>query len=181
MTSPAGTQLSGAALHERQKGVRGRIDGTTARLRLVAYDVRISENIGSLLRLADAAGVAEFILVTDAARNLNLKRLHKAARNSEHLVPWRRITPAQFLDEAPALAPLIALEITDSSQNLFATDLPRDCTLLIGSESDGLPPSALAACVLAVHIPMLGVNGSMNVTQAAAVAVYEHRRRFMSA
>ena len=52
--------------------------------------------------------------------------------------------------------------------------------LLVGNESQGLPPAYEAACDLLVKIPMLGKADSLNAAVAAAVMAYEvinQRRR----
>src|SRR6185503_8248999 len=45
--------------------------------------------------------------------------------------------------------------------------------LLVGNESQGLPPAYEQACDLLVKIPMLGKADSLNAAVAAAVTAYE--------
>jgi TrmH family RNA methyltransferase len=52
--------------------------------------------------------------------------------------------------------------------------------LLVGNESQGLPPAYETACDLLVKIPMLGKADSLNAAVATAVMAYEvlnQRRR----
>ena len=49
--------------------------------------------------------------------------------------------------------------------------------LALGHEDRGLSAGVLAACDEVVFIPQLGKVGSLNVAHAAAIALYEVRRR----
>lgn len=72
---------------------------------------------------------------------------------------------------------MIAVELTSRSIDLFKTTLPEECTLVVGNEEHGIPAAVLELCQQAVHIPMFGVNGSINVTHALAIARFEWRRQ----
>jgi len=45
--------------------------------------------------------------------------------------------------------------------------------LVIGDENSGISEEILSQCKKQVHITMFGKNSSMNVSQAAAIALYE--------
>jgi tRNA G18 (ribose-2'-O)-methylase SpoU len=92
-------------------------------------------------------------------------------------VAWDVYSAERFLDERETFQPLIALELTSTSRAIFTTELPADCTFVIGSERHGIPAALLSACDSAIHIPMYGTNGSMNVTHALGVALFEWRRQ----
>ena len=172
-----GRQWSGQQLYERQKQIVAARDAVFE-VRVAAIGIQAHANVGAILRVADAAGCSQ-VLFVDRQMNEHLNR--KAAnisRQSENLLPWLSLTTAQFVDMARALPPLIALELTTTSHNLFTCELPPQCTFVIGSERDGVPANVLSLCQFAVHIPMYGLNGSMNVTHAMAIALFEHRRRF---
>lgn len=78
---------------------------------------------------------------------------------------------------AQAGFPLVALEITDESHDLRDTILPSPMCLLVGNESTGVPNKALNKCDLAVIIPQFGLVGSLNVTMATAITLYEWSRQ----
>ena len=172
--SPVGEQLDGDELYERQKILR-----TSQKIlpapTIVAVRLKISENIGALLRLADAVGSPRVIFLNDLT--YNVRQVHRAARNAESFVKWDVMDLEEFLKDADSFHPLIALELTTASTDIFRTHLPKHCTFIVGSERHGIPPELLAHCQQAVHIPMYGVNGSMNVTHALAVGLFEWRRQ----
>jgi tRNA G18 (ribose-2'-O)-methylase SpoU len=49
--------------------------------------------------------------------------------------------------------------------------------LVIGHEAHGIPKPILDMCQEAMHLPMYGVNTSMNVAMAAGIAVYDQIRK----
>ena len=171
-----GEQLEGQELYERQKAlrtVRSFLPGPT----IVAAGLQVPENIGAVLRLADAVGTPQVIFVNEDAPDLT--RIRRTARSTETLVRWERYTPAEFLERASPFQPLIALELTTTSVSIFEVELPTMCAFVIGSEKHGIPAPLLHECQQAVHIPMFGVNGSMNVTHALAVTLFEWRRQHL--
>ena len=170
----AGQQLEGQLLYERQKALRATQPYPAAPM-IIATNLQVPDNIGSVLRLADAAGSRRVIFI--AATELDLQRVHKRARNCEQFIQWDVYTPEQFLSEVESLRPLVAVEITTESGNIFKAALPNPCAFMIGSERHGIPSAILAKCDYAVHIPVYGVNGSMNVTHALGIALFEWRRQ----
>ena len=177
MTVSSGIQLDGQVLYERQKDLRARHDVLPAP-QIVAAPLQVPENIGSVLRLADAAGSTGVIFLGNTP--IDDTRLQKTARKCDSLVAWQVTSLDHFLTRCDSMRPLIALEITSRSQNLFSTTLPGTCTFVIGNERHGIPVTLLAACDYAIHIPMYGVNGSMNVTHALGIALFEWRRQHIN-
>lgn len=170
----AGKQLDSKTLFERQKAFREAGDLLPGPV-VVALGLTVPENHGMVLRLADAASASRVIFVNEQAPIR--ARLRKTARNADNLVPWQVVSIASFMQEIETLAPLIAVELTTQSTNLFTTQLPKTCTLVVGSEQYGIADEVLEKCQSAVHIPLYGVNSSMNVTHALAIALFEWRRK----
>ena len=173
MTIP-GIQIDGQDLYAQQK-MRRVAHSYPPASTIVATNLQVPDNIGSVLRLADAAG-SNHVIFTGAAE-IDFKRIHKTARNCEALVTWDVYSIEQFMSELETLQPLIAIEITTNSTSIFETVFPDTCTFVIGNERHGIPEAILSTCSQAVHIPMYGVNGSMNVTHALGIALFEWRRQ----
>ncbi|NTW96999.1 MAG: TrmH family RNA methyltransferase [Oscillochloris sp.] len=174
MMPTAGVQLDGQVLYERQKALRAHPRFPPAP-QIVAVQLHAPDTIGSVLRLADAAGSSRVVFISTTDRDHT--RVGKTARSCDSLVAWDVYRLEQFLDEQALFHPLIALELTSTSYPIFATKLPAPCTLVIGNERHGVPNALLSACQHAIHIPMYGTNGSMNVTHALGVALFEWRRQ----
>lgn len=171
-----GEQLTGQELYNRQKRIRSSSDYSCAPA-IVADCLQISENIGSVLRLADAAGSNRVIFISEPD-DQNINRVRRTSRNCDALVDWQFSTYEQFeSQDMTNLDPLIAVELTTCSKSIFETNLPVRCSFIIGNERHGISSRLLAQCHQAVHIPMYGVNGSMNVTHALAIVLFEWRRQ----
>lgn len=170
MTQPrAGRQLEGRELLERQRAVQATaLPGP----RVLAVGVRLAGNLGQLLRAADAAGVSEVLLA--GAADFDPRVVRKVSRNCDESVPWRVLPVEDALAAAPR--PLVAVELTSSSVSVVDAPLRGPCTLVVGGERDGIPAAVLERCDFAMHVPMYGRNGSMNVTHALAIALHEWRR-----
>jgi tRNA G18 (ribose-2'-O)-methylase SpoU len=174
MVNNPGIQLEGQELYERQKHLRSEIVYPSAP-RIIATNLQVPDNLGSVLRLADAAGSSGVLFI--GATDLDYKRMHKTARNCEAFVPWDVYGVDQFFEKINLFRPLLAIEITSSSKNLFSTEMPDNCSFVIGNERHGIPEKILSVCDQSIHIPIYGTNGSMNVTHALAIALFEWRRQ----
>lgn len=174
--SHIGHQLEGRVLYERQKKLGASQTLAPAPV-IIAAGLQLPVNMGSLLRLADAVGTAQVIFAGTKSSPAMLTGLRRTASNCDTLIDWKFCPLDEFIEQAESFQPLIALELTSESHNLFEVELPSQCAFVIGSERYGIPDPLLAHCQQAVHIPMYGVNGSMNVTHALAIALFEWRRQ----
>ena len=105
------------------------------------------------------------------------KKFSRIARSEEKFLFIEKITRKAFIKDYEKYQPLIALEITTSSVNLFETALPEQCSFVIGNERQGIDEEILKLCECAIHLPMFGNMGSMNVSHALAVSLFEWRRQ----
>lgn len=161
-------QLTSDELHERQKqqpDITGPI--------VVAVSIRDAANIGSILRVCDAIS-CQLVYLVDTP-NADSRRIRKVSRSVNKNIKHHFVTLAEFRELS--LEPLIAIEITSDSTDLYATELPKNGMFVIGNERYGIPDEVLAMCSSAVHIPMFGVNSSMNVATSLGIVLYEWYRQ----
>ena len=173
----AGEQIDGQALYERQqKSNKERSSGVAPVI--IATELRTPDNIALVLRVADAAHSEHVIFVTEKNQKIELdKKVQRLSRNTDKNIKIEQYDLQRFLEICHELPEMIAIEITTKSKNIFETQLADKCSLVIGSESHGVNKSVLEKCQSAVHIPMYGKNGSMNVTHALAISLFEWRRQ----
>lgn len=147
---------------------------------IIAVDLQTPANVGSIYRLADATAVKKIIFIQDNHTLFkNNKVVKRTSRNTCLTIETEYWTHQQFHSLYQQLPPLIALELTTTAKDVFATALLNPCGIVIGSERHGVPDSILKKCHSAVKIPMYGDNGSMNVSHALAICLYEwHRQHF---
>jgi tRNA (guanosine-2'-O-)-methyltransferase len=91
-------------------------------------------------------------------------------------------TGAEAVDAARAEGwRIVGVELAESAVPLHEAVLGDTVCLAIGHEDRGLARAVLDRCDEVVFIPQLGRIGSLNVASAAAIALYEVRRREWSA
>ena len=145
---------------------------------LVLDNVRSLHNVGSMFRTADAVRL-ERILLCGLTPTPPRHEIDKTALGAVATVPWEycRSTAAALSRLAQDGIPAIALEQTSRSVSLYEASVPGRLALVVGHERAGVSAEALSLCPLHVHLPMLGESArSLNVANAAAVALYELRR-----
>lgn len=145
-------------------------------LRYLLHDIDSPGNVGSFFRLADALGVEHIHLSGRSPVPPNAK-LRRLSRSAEKYVPFDYQGDALgVLSELKAQGyKVISLEITEKSKPLASLVLPADTKvcLILGSENTGIAEQLLAASDEVYHIPMQGMNSSMNVASACAIASYQ--------
>lgn len=157
---------------------------------LIAHNVRSTHNVGSLLRTAEGLGVQKVILsgytpypMHEHDRRLPheagrvAKQINKTALGAENSIKWEHHAelPAVLAKLKREGYVVAALEQADDAHLLHTYHPPHKIVLVVGREVEGLDPEILAACDIALEIPMFGKKESYNVVQAAAMALYHCR------
>jgi TrmH family RNA methyltransferase len=134
-------------------------------------------NLGTIIRTADAVGSAGVILIGDTTDPFAPTSV-KASMGSIFATKIAHARePQAFLDWACASAVAVLAASGTASVDHWAASYRMPLTLLLGSEGEGLPDDLLAAADQRVAIPMTGTVESLNVAAAAAILLYEVRRR----
>jgi tRNA (guanosine-2'-O-)-methyltransferase len=168
-------QLDSTGLKRLHRTWRRRPAG---RLGLVLDHVQSPFNVGAILRTAAALKVEHLWLVGDTASPTNAKTA-KTALGSQRYLDW---TWHDTAADAVAAARedgwrIVGVELADDAVPLPDLAVDGPVALMIGHEDRGLSPASLALCDAVAFIPQLGRIGSLNVATAAAIALYEVRRR----
>jgi tRNA (cytidine/uridine-2'-O-)-methyltransferase len=146
-------------------------------LHVVFFEPRIPGNTGNAIRLAAATG-ATLHLVEPLGFVMDEPRLRRAGLDYHDLA---HVVVHPHLDAAmAAMAGSRVFAFTTHTTERFSDVEYRDGdALLFGPEPTGLPPEALAhpAVTAQVRIPMQQGRRSLNLTNAASVAVYEAWRQ----
>ncbi len=144
---------------------------------VVLENIRSLWNVGSIFRTSDAAGVEEIVLAGYTGRPPR-EEIAKTALGAERVVPWREAATA--LEAARELRgrgySIVALEKTETSVPLAKAAITFPCALVLGNEVAGLTEEVVRAADVVCHLPMHGLKSSLNVAEAAGVALYEIRR-----
>lgn len=148
------------------------------RLALLLDSVQGPFNVGGIVRMAAAERV-DHLYLAGATPPLDGAKVGKTALGTERYVTWSRFDTlpealAQIKGDGYAL---IGIELADQAVPLHEIALTGNVCLAVGHEDHGLSALTLAACDAAAYIPQMGRVGSLNVAQAASIAIYEARRR----
>ena len=134
-------------------------------------------NVGAVLRAAAAAGIAHVLCGPSTAGAWSPKAL-RAAMGAHFRIRISEAVGAETLTAA-LQGSWIGAVVKDAPA-LWACDIPRQAVgWAFGSEGAGLSTAVLARCALRVRIPMSREIESLNVAAAAAVCLFERRRRAM--
>ncbi|HVR43343.1 MAG TPA: 23S rRNA (guanosine(2251)-2'-O)-methyltransferase RlmB [Thermoanaerobaculia bacterium] len=134
------------------------------------------QNLGAILRVADAFGVDLIVIPEHDSAGLTPAAVKASAGAAE----WVRV--AQVTNLARAIERLKREEFwiwgaAADGEPADRVDLRGKTGLVLGSEGKGIRRNVLEHCDGRVAIPMQGHVGSLNVAAAAAVLAYELRRQ----
>ncbi|MGC8536269.1 MAG: 23S rRNA (guanosine(2251)-2'-O)-methyltransferase RlmB [Rhizomicrobium sp.] len=177
---PKGSVHQGAALNceplERRSLEDVLVDGPARRLVLVLDQIADPHNTGAILRSAAAFSVAA-VVVQDRHSAPESGALAKAASGALDLVPYVEVVNiARALDELGDQGFFRIALAGDGDAALRDCVSGRDIALVLGSEGSGIRRLVRERCDQIAHIPISSQMESLNVSNAAAIALYEVRR-----
>ena len=145
-------------------------------LEIALDNVRSTLNVGAIFRSIDGAGISKVHLcgITPTPEN---KKIQKTSLGSEKSVPFEsHKNTVKFIAESKLQGKRIwALEKTNISENIENFRIIKndpETILVVGNEIIGIDPDVLSICDQHIHIPMVGIKGSLNVAIALGIAVY---------
>lgn len=148
---------------------------------LVILDgVEDPQNMGAILRLADACGVQGVIIPRRRSAGLSAA-VARASAGALEYVPVARVANLHQAVETLREAGMWIIGAEGDGETLaFEADFTVPLVLILGSEGKGLSPLLKKHCDLVVRLPLLGHVTSLNVAAAAAVLFYEvvRQRKF---
>jgi 23S rRNA (guanosine2251-2'-O)-methyltransferase len=143
---------------------------------IVLDGVTDPRNLGAILRVADGAGASGVVIPKDRAVGVTPVAVKASAGASEHMLVARETNLRRAIDRMKKVGVWVyAAEAGGTSHTDL--DLAGPVALVFGSEGKGIRRLVREGCDGAVSVPMLGAVGSLNVSVAAAVLLYEARRQ----
>jgi 23S rRNA (guanosine2251-2'-O)-methyltransferase len=145
---------------------------------LVLDHLQDPQNLGTLLRAAEAAGICGVIIAERRAAAITPAVVNSSAGAVELL----RISMVSNLANAlKALSGrgwwIAALDTGDDALDIQTADIPLPVALIVGAEGDGVGPLLRKSADLVLSLPMNGRVESLNAATAGSIAIYEILRR----
>lgn len=137
-------------------------------------DVR---NFGAIARTAECAGVHAIVIPQRGAASVTSDAIRTSA-GALSRIPVCRVRDLKqaclYLRDSGVT---LAAASEKASDHYFNADFSGPLGIIMGSEEDGVSDDIIRTCDHLVRIPMLGHVGSLNVSVAAGVLVFEAVRQ----
>ncbi|MEW2922885.1 23S rRNA (guanosine(2251)-2'-O)-methyltransferase RlmB [Muricauda sp. ANG21] len=133
-------------------------------------DVR---NFGAIIRTAECCGVHAIIVPKSGAAPITDDTV-KTSAGAAFNVPIAKVDhlkDAIFYLQSSGITVVGATEKTDDE--IYTVNFNQPCALVMGSEDRGISPSILSILDHTAKLPLLGSIGSLNVSVACGVFLYE--------
>ena len=173
------------AIAERPQAVPWTDVIAAARTVVVLERVANADNVGGIFRNAVAFGANAVLLDPDSTDPFYRKAI-RTSMGAALMVPWARAEPwpqaLRILAERGFMT--VALTPVSTAAPLAAVTADviaraHQVALVLGHEGEGLTAAALDLCTHRARIPIAPAVDSLNVSAAAAIALYELRRRIV--
>jgi TrmH family RNA methyltransferase len=139
-------------------------------------------NLGALARVAEAAGAAGLACGPGCAHPNHPRALRGSAGSLIRLPVAHDASASELAQHLAPLRGRWAALVAHGGEALYETDLGLDGTLVLalGAEGAGLSPATEALATWRLRIPLAPPVESLNVATAAAVVLFELRRRALA-
>jgi 23S rRNA (guanosine2251-2'-O)-methyltransferase len=145
---------------------------------LVCLDqVTDPHNLGAVARSAEGAGATGVVVPAHGAARLTPAVFRTSAGAVEHLPVAVVPNLARFLTDVKRPDLWVWGAVSNGGTALWDADLDGGLAFVLGAEGRGLRPLVRRACDALISIPLAGRVESLNVSVAAALLLYEARRK----
>jgi 23S rRNA (guanosine2251-2'-O)-methyltransferase len=144
---------------------------------LVLDGVTDPHNLGACLRSADAAGVDAVVVPKDRSADLS-PTVRKVACGAAEVVPFVRVTNlSRTLKALQERGVWLYGTAGESEKSIYDSDLRISMALVMGAEGIGMRRLTREQCDYLVRLPMAGSVGSLNVSVATGICLFEAVRQ----
>ena len=148
---------------------------------LMLDELKDAYNLGSILRIADAAGVHGVIIPKHRSIGLD-SMVAKASAGAIEYVPVEKVTNlSQTISALKEDGFWVAGTDAEGTVAYNKADLKGSLLIVIGSEGEGMAKNIREKCDFLLSIPMSGSVNSLNAAVAAGIVVFEAQRQRLAA
>jgi 23S rRNA (guanosine2251-2'-O)-methyltransferase len=148
-------------------------DAGKAPLVLILDRITDVRNFGAIARTAECSGVHAIIIPSRGAAQINADAI-KTSAGALHKIPVCKEDDLKAVITYLRECGLQVVACTEkTTDNYFQHDFTLPVAIIMGSEEDGISNDILNVCDAKIKIPLMGKIGSLNVSVAAGVVLYE--------
>jgi len=145
---------------------------------LLLDHIQDPQNLGSLLRSAEAAGAHGVVIPDRRAAGVTPAAVRASAGAAEHMRVVQITNLVRAMEALKAEGVWLAgLDPMPGAEIYTQADLSGSLGLVIGSEGKGLSRLVRETCDFHIKLPMYGQVESLNASAAGAIVLYEARRQ----
>lgn len=133
-------------------------------------------NLGSIIRVAECAGVSGVVIPKHRAATVNQTVAKTSAGALAH-VKIAKVTNINHVIEELKKRNVFVFAADAVGQSIYETNLEGDIAIVIGGEGKGVGQLTKQLCDAVVSIPMSGKINSLNASVSAGIVVFEALRQ----
>lgn len=157
--------------------VEGALSRKAAPVFLVLDGVSDVRNLGAIARSAECAGVDGIVVPAKGSAAINADAV-KASAGALLRVPTARVAnlrTALYYFRDSEFQIVAASE--KAEDEMYEVNFRKPSVIVMGSEGSGISEGVLSLCTVGARIPIVGETGSLNVSVAAALVMFEAVRQ----
>jgi 23S rRNA (guanosine2251-2'-O)-methyltransferase len=144
---------------------------------LILDAIQDVNNLGSLIRTAEAAGIHGVVLPEHRAAEVNATVVKTSAGATEHLLIAQVTNLTQSIEQLKKQN-IWVVGLAGEAKTLYhQADLTGPLALVVGNEGKGISRLVREHCDLLIKLPMHGHINSLNAAVAGSIAIYEALRQ----
>lgn len=143
---------------------------------LILDGVQDPGNLGTIVRSAEASGVAAIFLGQGTVDLFNDKVI-RAAAGSLFRIPFLQADAQEVITVLQRQHVTVLSTAVSGGQSLFKYSFPRKAAIILGNEANGVSRVLASMSDVKLSIPMVNKVESLNVAVTAAVVLYERLRQ----
>ncbi|HVM31939.1 MAG TPA: 23S rRNA (guanosine(2251)-2'-O)-methyltransferase RlmB [bacterium] len=144
---------------------------------LLLDEIEDPQNLGAIIRSADAAGAHGVVIPKHHAAEVNATVLKASAGAAEHVTTVKTTNLNDTIRKLKEAGVWVVGAAGEATKDFFEYDYRQPVALVIGNEGKGLRRLVRENCDELVKIPMAGKMSSLNASVAAALLLFEVARQ----
>jgi len=140
----------------------------------IINEVLYQHNLGAIIRTAECAGCSAVIIPKKTRLTEEAVRASMGATEHIPLIKTNLFSAIKYLKEYDIK--IIGLEAS-GKKSIYKEKLDLPVAFVIGGEHSGITSSLYKKCDIVLKIPLFGKMNSLNMSNAAAIALFEKIRQ----